>query len=568
MHFKISSYESIGAAFWERFKRFGKKTALIEGDRDEERVRYTYEEAADEGARVASLLQDKGFAPGERCAILMSNQSKLLLSAVGIFWAGGVVVPLDSRAAPSEQAALLRHCEPKALVVEWALWEKLRDEIGEGRGSLSIYVTEAPAGEDPSPALRWESKPVGSFRREPRRSDDVAAILYSSGTGGRMKGCMLTHGQYLSQVERFHRHARMRENDRYFSVLPTHHAVDFVFGFLYPLLRGATVVHQRTLRAQYLGSTLRRYRIDVTTFVPLILKEIQKKIQAQLEALPPFKRKIFSGLVRLNRFATPRPRHWLSRRLFKKIHEAFGGRLRLVMTGGTFIDPALVRFFYDVGLFVGIGYGLTEAGTTVSAPVWSRFCDDNVGKLLPDTRVEIRNADADGVGEIWLRSPSVMKGYFKDAELTAEVLVDGWLKTGDVGSLDPDGFLKINGRSKNMIVTDGGKNIHPEDVEMAFEDLPGFKEQCVFAAHYVWPEHSAKEDKLILVVHPQERLSPGELVKELKIRNRALADYKRISGFLIWDRDFPRTTSLKVKREQLAEQIGDVLKKDSVQGFH
>ncbi|MFO1464241.1 MAG: AMP-binding protein [bacterium] len=555
MRLDLSPYRSLGEAFWRRVPEHGDRLALIEADRELESARFTYQDVGREAVRVAALLQERGFRPGDHCAIVMSNQSKWIFSGIAVFLAGGVLVPIDYKITPQEQKAYLDHCKRKMVITEWPVWRKWQEAGVRFPKSVTVLVTEAPVGAELRGALRWDSAPAGSFQFQGRERDDVCAILYSSGTGGKMKGCMLTHGNYLTQVENFSAHMKMRASDRYLSILPTNHGVDFVFGFLYPMLVGASVVHQRTLRPQYLMPTLKNFQITTTAFVPMILKEIQKKLLAQVEALPPLKRRLFKGLVQLNHALTPKPRQWLSKRLLAKVHEAFGGKLRVVLTGGSFVDAKLARFFYDLGIFVGIGYGLTEAGTTVSAPVWERYFDDNVGRLLPQTRVEIRNPDPQGVGEIWVQSPSVMAGYFEDPELTSETLVDGWLCTGDLGQLDAQGYLKIKGRKKNLIVTAGGENIYPEDVEKAFEDLPELKEYCVFGTHYLWPETDLLDEKLCMVVHPNDEVAPEQILEKLKTRNRVLADQKRIVGFIVWGRDFPRTGSLKVKRQNLAQEI-------------
>ncbi|MCE9625923.1 MAG: AMP-binding protein [Deltaproteobacteria bacterium] len=555
MKLDLSMYESFGDAFEDRLPKHGKDVALIEVNRDEESARYTYKELRQEAKRVAVLLQQLGLKPGDHCAIVMSNQSKWVISGIAVYLCGGVIVPIDYKLSSEEHASYFRHCDPKIIVTEWGIREKWLADKTEIKSRVKILVTEAPEDKKEIRGHRWEAIVKGSPKPAKRTRDDVCAILYSSGTGGRIKGCMMTHANYLKQVENFSLRVQMKRGDRYLSILPTNHGIDFVFGFLLPMILGATVVHQRTLRPQYLTSTLKDYQIDITTFVPLILKEIQKKIQSQIDSLTPVKKTVVHALQALHRAATPRPRHWLSKRVFQKVHEAFGGRLRLIMTGGTFIDSKLVRFFYNFGIFVGIGYGLTEAGTTVSTPVWEQFHDDNVGKLLPDTEVQIRNPDASGVGEIWVRSPCVMKGYYKDPDLTREYLQDGWLRTDDLGTLDAKGFLRIKGRKKNIIVTPGGENIYPEDVETAFEDLRELKEYCVFGTHYLWPDTPLLEEKLFLVAHPQDEVDITELPERIRARNRSLAEQKRISGFLLWTEDFPRTGSLKLKREFLAKHI-------------
>jgi len=183
------------------------------------------------------------------------------------------------------------------------------------------------------------------------------------------------------------------------------------------------------------------------------------------------------------------------------------------------------------------------------------FRPDTVGKPLPGMDVKIVDPDADSIGEVAVRSKTVMSHYLDDPELTAETIVDGWLMTGDLGRIDSSGHLQLFGRKKNMIVTEGGKNIYPEDIETVFEGLP-VKEYCVFAANYLWPQRNLSLEQLVIVLRLDALQDAAEaLRRHLAERNRRLPDFKRISGYVIWDRDFPRTASLKIKRDVLAEEI-------------
>ena len=181
-----------------------------------------------------------------------------------------------------------------------------------------------------------------------------------------------------------------------------------------------------------------------------------------------------------------------------------------------------------------------------------------MGKTIPGTRVEIRNADASGVGEVWVSGPTVMKGYLHEPEKTAEVLEGEWLATGDLGKLDPTGHLQLTGRLRNMIVTEGGKNIYPEDVESAFSDLYSTEESCVFATNYIWPKDELTGETLTLVVRPREGEEAENLVEAVDARNRKLAEHKRIRNILLWEDEFPRTASMKVKRLDLATQVQEM----------
>jgi long-chain acyl-CoA synthetase len=315
-------------------------------------------------------------------------------------------------------------------------------------------------------------------------------------------------------------------------------------------------VHLRTLRPEYVRESFTKYKITYVSLVPLVLKNLQQGLQARFDALPPGRRKVFNALVRINKALTKsRPRLGISRRLLKQVHEAFGGELCAIIVGGAFTEPQTLQFFYDLGIPVANGYGLTEAGTAITVNDLKPFRADTVGKPLPGMEVRIVNPASDGVGEVSVRSKTVMAGYLNEPKLTAETIVDGWLLTGDLGRFDEAGHLKLAGRKKNMIVTEEGKNIYPEDIETVFESL-AVKEFCVFAANYIWPKRSMAGEKLVLVLH----LEPGqkyseELRQDINARNNRLLNYKRVHGAVLLDEDFPRTASLKIKRNVLAERL-------------
>jgi long-chain acyl-CoA synthetase len=224
------------------------------------------------------------------------------------------------------------------------------------------------------------------------------------------------------------------------------------------------------LRPEFVREAFTRFKITYVALVPLILKNLQAGLQKRFDELPPLKRFVFDRLLSLNKALTKQqPKLELSRKLLKQVHEAFGGELRAIFTGGAFSDPQMLQFFYDLGLQVGNGYGLTEAGTAITLNDFKPFRADTVGKPLPGMEVEIRNPDADGIGTVAVRSNTVMSHYLDEPELTAETIVGGWLLTGDLGRFDAMGHLQLFGRAKNMIVTEEGKNVYPEDIENAFE---------------------------------------------------------------------------------------------------
>jgi long-chain acyl-CoA synthetase len=557
----LSTYQSIGAALKDAVEVFAGEVCLIEADRERENHRLTYREFRDRAMPIAKTLQDAGFSEGDRAAIIMTNQSKWLIAAYAIFYSGGVLVPLDFKLTADEQWQLLQHSKARVLITEYPIWRQLSAAAGPAGVTRlrTVFVTEAPADADLAGGQRWETTATGGAGQpdfRPRTRTDVATIVYSSGTGGRPKGCMMTHDNYLEQCIALTSLYPFATGMRYLSILPTNHAIDFMVGFFGPFICGAAVVHLRTLRPEYVHEAFVKYKITYVSLVPLVLKNLQKGLQARFDELPRRKRKVFDALVAVNKALTKRrPRLWLSRRLLKEVHAAFGGELTAIIVGGAFSEPETLQFFYDLGIPVANGYGLTEAGTAITVNDLKPFRADTVGKPLPGMEVRIVNADAQGIGEVTVRSKTVMSGYLNEPELTAETIVGGWLLTGDLGRFDGAGHLQLLGRKKNMIVTEEGKNIYPEDVESIFESLP-VKEFGVFAANYVWPQRSMVGEQLILVIRLEsgQSFTPG-LRQEITVRNNRLLNYKRVRGIVLADEDFPRTASMKIKRNVLAEKL-------------
>ena len=565
----LDRHPSLGSALDAALERWGRHVCLIETDREREKERLRYTDFATRGHTLARALEAGGFGPGHRGAIVMSNQSKWLLSAYAVFRRGGVLVPLDFKLTPAEHVQLLAHSGAQLLVTEYPIWRNL---VRHGLPASTAFpglvlVTEAPANVDLHGAHRWEDfRDDSPSAAVPRQRADLACIVYSSGTGGRPKGCMLTHDNYLEQCRVLTQLYPFKPGFRYLSVLPTNHAIDFMVGFVGPFVCGATVVHLRTIRPEYVRDAFARYRITHMALVPMVLKNLERGLRQRLEGLPPGRRALIGALVRLNRVLVgQRPKVWLSRRLLWPIHKSFGGKLEMFFVGGAFTEPETLQYFFDLGIPVANGYGLTEAGTVITVNDMRPFRADTVGKPLPGTEVRILAPDADGIGEVAARGRTVMQGYLDDLELTSATIADGWLLTGDLGRLDPQGHLQLFGRKKNMIVTAGGKNIYPEDIENAFVGIP-VKEYCVFAANYLWPQRTLGNEQLVMVLRfePGQELTPG-VQRQIEERNRRLPDFKRIHGFTVWERDFPRTASMKVRRDELAGQIrADVVRERAV----
>ena len=563
----LTKYTCLGAALRDALERFSGEVCLIEAERDREKLRLTYSDFKELALPLARALEDADFDPNNRAAIIMTNQSKWLISAYAIFYCGGVIVPIDYKLTPTEHLQLLNHSKAKVLILEYHLWRAIMQAPEfHTIGTKIVLVTEAPLGTDLAGAFRWEDfKRKGLPDFVMRQKDDVACIVYSSGTGGRPKGCVLTHENYLEQCRALTAWYPFWPGVRYLSILPTNHAIDFMVGFIGPFVCGACVVHLRTLRPEFVRDAFVRYRITYVSLVPMILKNLEKGLRAKFDELPAWKRSLLNSMISINRLLTRRrPNVKLSRMLLSNIHRGFGGELLALITGGAFMEPSTMQFFYDLGIPVVNGYGLTEAGTALTLNDLKPFRADTVGKPLPGVELRILNPDGEGVGEVAARSKTVMSHYLDDPELTLETIVDGWLLTGDLGRFERHGHLQLLGRKKNMIVTEGGKNIYPEDIETVFDGL-AVKEYAVFAANYVWPQKELGREALVLVLRlEQNQKFDGKLLDDIAGRNRRLPDFKRVTGYLIWEKDLPRTASMKIKRQVLAEDIGKSFERNAI----
>src|SRR5947199_4724565 len=349
----LNKYTCLGAVLRDALDRYSSEVCLIEAERDREKLLLAYSDFKEIALPLARALEDADFDANDRAAIIMTNQSKWLISAYAIFYCGGVLVPLDYKLSAAEQLQLLAHSKAKVLVVEYHLWRAIMESHDFQKIQTKIVlVTEAPLGVELAGAFRWEDfKRKGGPDFVMRQKDDVACIVYSSGTGGRPKGCVLTHENYLEQCRALTAWYPFWPGVRYLSILPTNHAIDFMVGFIGPFVCGACVVHLRTLRPEYVRDAFSRYKITYVTLVPMILKNLEKGLRTRFAELSGTKRFILKRLIAINKALTRRrPDVRLSRMLLPQVRKPFGGELLALITGGAFMEASTLQFFYDLGI--------------------------------------------------------------------------------------------------------------------------------------------------------------------------------------------------------------------------
>jgi len=382
--------------------------------------------------------------------------------------------------------------------------------------------------------------------------DETALIVYTSGTTGNPKGVMISFGNIYSQLRDFEYMFKLTNDNTLLSILPLNHLLELDCGFFGMLYMGAKVVYIKSLNPKELTSTMKEKGITNMIVVPLVAKMLKNSIDKQIKKQPESAQKAFKILYGLAKFA---PRK-LRRLMFKSIINGLGGKLECFICGGAPLEDNVAEFFERIGVPVFQGYGLTETSPTISTNRYGHSKIGTVGQALPSVMVKI----ADN-GEILATGPNVMQGYYNKPEMTKEVIdEDGWFHTGDIGEIDKDGFIKITGRIKNMIVLGGGKKIFPEEVEAVLETSKLIKEVCVMSL-IIKSGNKAGTEEVGAIICPADDLqkkSNEEIQKILeeevkKLSESNLAPYKVPTVVVLHRDELPKTSTRKVKRKDLKE---------------
>jgi long-chain acyl-CoA synthetase len=532
---------------------------------------HSYSELRSMAESIASWLVAQGIQPGARVAILADNHPRWVAAYLGVIAAGAAAVPLDTAYHSDQVAKLLRDSGASLIVCDSKHLPVVHEAVA--GSDIVVVLTESGLRPEGQPGTAVPTKPVADFdgifaqpsaefRPVPRGPDDLASLLYTSGTTADPKGVMLTHANLLGEAEAVFAWAHIGPADAVLGVLPLFHVLSQMANLLLPLVAGTRVVYLSTLNTTELLRALRERNITAFAVVPQFFYLIHDRIFKEVEQKGRFARLAFGWMRRvtvLGRAMGFNP----GRVFFCRIHNLFGNRMRLIVTGGSRFDTKIGRDFYSLGIDVLQAYGLTETcgGAFVNPP------DENVigsvGKPLKGIEANIVNPQVsdDGSpasGEIVMRGPIVMKGYWNRPEATAEVLKDGWLYTGDLGYIDQRGNLFITGRRKEVIILANGKNIYPEEIEAYYLHSPFIKEICVMGM-----EGTAGSEKLYAVIVPNfEVLRQRKVVNAKEVirfdvegLSAKLASTKRISGYEIWQEDLPRTTTRKLKRFEIEKRV-------------
>ncbi|MFQ5846122.1 MAG: AMP-binding protein [Candidatus Methylomirabilales bacterium] len=511
-------------------------------------VRWLYGEIADQVHRLATFLRRLEIAPGDRVALFAENRPEWCVAYLGIVAAGATAVPLDAQLGEQELESVLRHSESRAVVVSEAGLTKVHPLVARLPLAPEVILLDAKA----APGVHVLAEILKHTPKDPLPAptpEGIASILYTSGTTGTPKGVMLSHRNFLSNFSAVRELKVCGPEDNLLALLPLHHVYPFMISLVTPLLCGARVTFLQSLKPPDLLACMRETGVTILVGVPQLLALLHRGIFQEVNKRSWPLRVLFDLLLGLAGAAQQYLGRNTGRVLFPQIHRRFGGRLRVLTSGGAKLEPAVGRDLCRLGFTVLEGYGLTETSPVVTFSPADRPRYESVGVPLPGVRVRIMEPDPSGVGEIAVQGPNVMHGYFKDPEGTAQSFRDGWFLSGDLGYLDGDGYLYIAGRLKEVIVLPSGKNIYPEDVEADFLKSPFIKEICL-----VGTEEPAGGLTALVVPNFEhlkaQRIANVEDTIRWDVENvsRNLPAYKRPTRLHIVKDAFPRTRLGKIQR--------------------
>ena len=525
----------------------------------------TYREALDTVNGLGTALIAHGLK-GKRISVIGENCYQWATSYLAAVCGTGVVVPLDKELSAEELKQLIIEADVSAVLFAKKYEKMFKEMMASGDTGLEMLVNFSPADECGEGVFSWESlveegkKLVESGDRSfidaEIYADEMSVLLFTSGTTGIAKGVMLSHRNICEDLMSAPTILNVNTWDIFFSVLPVHHTYECTCGFLMPLYKGASIAYCEGLK--YIVKNLAEVQPTMILAVPLIFESLYNNIMKNV------RKQGKEGLVRkvlaLNK-VTKKVGLDLNKLLLKDILKVFGGRMRVLISGGAAIDPAILQFFNDLGFISVQGYGLTECAPMAALnPDRHKYMrNSSVGHLLPGMEVKIEDKNEDGVGEICVKGPNVMLGYYNMPEETAKVIKDGWFHTGDLGYVDDEEFIYITGRKKNVIITANGKNVFPEELEYYLGRSTMVSESMVWAQE----DESGQDTVIVATIKPdmeeveaaigKDAAGDADQVEKLlwtevdKI-NENLPFFKKIKKITVRREEFEKTTGKKIKR--------------------
>ena len=549
-------------------QKHGDKPAFrFKTDKPGEFRNITFNEFLNDINALGTKLINMGLSD-KRIAIISDNRYEWALAYMAIACGTGVVVPLDKMLPANELEALIIRSGVEAIFYSSKYDEVMQDIRNRKTTDLRYYISMDLEKRENGVYSQKELVKAGKeliekgnrkFLDAKINNEAMGFMLFTSGTTAMSKAVMLSHKNIASNLMDIAKVLNLDERDTLLSFLPLHHTFECTVGFLYPISRGASIAYCEGIR--HIANNIKEYQITAMISVPALYESIYKRLMKNIEKkgkLPEVEK-----MIKLTNMFS-KVGIDIKRVVFKDIIDGLGGKIRLLVNGAAALSPEVEKGFNDLGITTVQGYGLTETSPVISAGTDFEQRIGSVGKVFPSVKLKIINKDENGIGEIYVKGPTVMLGYYQNEEATKEVLDKGWFNTGDLGYVDKKGFLFLCGRKKSVIVLKNGKNVFPEEIETVINKIEGVKESFVYGqaeeddkidlkvcAKIVYDKDLMKE---IYNVETEEEIYDvlWDMIKEI---NKTMPEYKYVKKIIVTDEELVKTTTQKIKRHEEMKKI-------------
>ena len=527
----------------------------------------TYKEYKEQIDSLGTALIDLGLKE-KRIAVISENRYEWTLSYFASVCGTGVVVPLDKALPPKELESLIMRSEVEAIFYSSKYDEVMKKIKKTNTTKLKYFISMDLEKEEDGIYSQKELIARGKMlvdngdRRflDAKIDNEIMSImLFTSGTTAKSKAVALSHKNIVTNLMDIASTFDLGENDTILSLLPLHHTFECTVGFLYPIYVGVTIAYCEGIR--HLADNIKEYQVTAMVSVPILYENMYKKVMKGIEKQGKLEKlnkgiKISNLLLKIGIDAR--------KKIFKDVHSALGGKVRLFINGAAALDKEVEQGFNNLGIRIDQGYGLTETSPVISAAYGKYRRLGSVGKIFPSLEAKIVEPNEQGIGEIAIKGSSVMLGYYNNEEATKEVIQDGWFYTGDLGYIDNEGYLFISGRKKSVIVLKNGKNVYPEEIENMINKIDGVKESLIYGrpdkndatditvcAKIVYDKDEMKEN----YAATDENQIKNILWEKVKEINKSMPQYKYIKDLIVTEEELIKTTTQKIKRFEELKKI-------------
>ena len=535
-----------------------KDAIAIQEKKNKKIVSYTYEQLRNDVYALGTKLIDIGLKD-KHIAIVGENSYNWIVSYLAIITGVGVAVPLDKELDSEQISKLLEKGDASAVLFSKGFLSSIDEIIENSKLEFAACLNDTDKYTDVQTLINEGRQLIneGSTVYEDSivNVNELNVIMFTSGTTGFNKGVMISQNNLLVNIEQSCKAFGIYHKT--VAVLPFHHIYENVCGMMAPIAMGMNIFINDSLK--YLSKNLKLVKPEMEVMVPLFLETMEKSIRVELKRMNV--EKVFENSIKVSNFLLKSGID-LRRLLFRKVHANFGGKLKAIVCGGAALKPELITFFGDIGITIHNGYGITECTPLISVNLNKKGDHFSVGKIFSSCQVKIDNKNEEGIGEILVKGPNVMIGYYKDDESNEKSFTNGWFRTGDYGSIDADKNLVICGRKKNLIVLSNGKNVHPEELEgYIYEMMPYVKESLVYI-----DKNKKGSEVISTYVYLDQDFSSGKSLEELesilkedlKKVNKKLPSFKKIQHIYIKEEEFEKNSSKKIIRQKFLEEVSQI----------